>query len=443
LLTPLGIALGLLFLGSLMAGVEASLLVLPEARLRALRDELGERGRVLERYLQDPNRTLSRLLAGRVLFPITAATLASTAALRVVGRWWASALVVLALSSLYGMMAEVAVTFARRRARQVAPVALFLFQPFEVLFAPIAAPMALAGRWASARLVGPREPEQPVVTEKEVEYVVEQAQTTGAVDPMSSQLLQNVFGLKDRTAREVMVPRTQMVALEVNTPMHEALQRVGDEGHSRVPVYKGQVDEIVGVLFTKDLYRMVTQRLSRRPGSAEPEPAEALPSELTLARIIKPAFFVSDQQSILSVLRDMQAQRTHLAMVVDEFGAVAGVVTLEDILEELVGEIQDEHDAEDLPFVELDADRWLVSATMAVEDLSERLGVKFPKADDYDSLGGFLGARAGKVPEVGTVVVWHGLRFMVREGDKRRATKVEIRREPRTSVPPLSAAAGS
>jgi CBS domain containing-hemolysin-like protein len=118
-------------------------------------------------------------------------------------------------------------------------------------------------------------------------------------------------------------------------------------------------------------------------------------------------------------------------------------VTIEDLLEEIVGEIQDEHDVEDVPFVELATDRWLVSATMPVEDLAERLGVKFPEDDDYDSLGGFLGARAGKVPEVGTVVVWHGLRFMVREGDKRRATKVEILREPRTSIPPLSAAAGS
>nr|MBK7069966.1 CBS domain-containing protein [Deltaproteobacteria bacterium] len=150
---------------------------------------------------------------------------------------------------------------------------------------------------------------------------------------------------------------------------------------------------------------------------------------------------VSDTQPVTSVLRELQLKRMHLAMVVDEFGAILGLVTLEDILEELVGDIRDEHDEQvDTDVVEIAPGRYLVSAAMAVSDLSERLSVRFPEDGDYTTLGGFLSARAGKVPSVGTVVLWDSLRFVVREGDKRRATKVEVVRDPQRANQKSSAA---
>jgi CBS domain containing-hemolysin-like protein len=145
----------------------------------------------------------------------------------------------------------------------------------------------------------------------------------------------------------------------------------------------------------------------------------------------RPPLYVTDAQPVLSVLREMQARRMHIAMVVDEFGALVGLVTLEDVLEELVGEIEDEHDDRnpEADFVEVAEGRYLASAAMPIENLERKLEVDFPDEGDYASLGGFLAARAGKVPEVGTVVVWEGLRFIVREGDKRKATRVEIVRD--------------
>lgn len=414
-----------LILGAVLACLESSLVALPEARLRALRDELGPRGELLARYLADPNRTLSRLLAGRVLAPIAATVLVVPWFVVRGDPWWVLALVVLALGFIYGLFVEVGVSIGRRRARTIAPRALSWMRPIALLLAPFAAPLAAVGQWVSARMSERASFEPPPVTEKEVEYVVEEAQSVGAVDPLSSQVLQNVFEIKNRTARGIMVPRTRIVALEVNTPLDAAVRRLSEEAHSRIPVFRGQVDNVVGLLIAKDLFRVATERLSMTPtdGAAE------LPTVDALMR--RPVLFVTDTQPVLSVLREMQLKRTHLAVVVDEFGAMVGIVTLEDVLEELVGEIEDEHDDRnpESEFTEIALGRYMASAAIPIAGLGERLDVEFPGDGDYESLGGFLAARAGKVPEVGAVVLWEGLRFIVREGDKSRVTKVEIVRD--------------
>jgi putative hemolysin len=414
-----------LIVGAVLACLESSLVTLPEARLRVLRDELGPEGLLLERYLADPGSTLSRLLAGRVLAPITATVLVVPWFVVRGDPWWVLALVVLALAFLYGLLVEVGVSIGRRRARAIAPRALSWMRPIALLLAPFAAPLAAVGHWVSARLRERASLEPPPVTEKEVEYVVEEAQSVGAVDPLSSQMLQNVFEIKNRSARDVMVPRTRIVALEVNTPLDAAVRRLSEEAHSRIPVYRGQIDNVVGLLIAKDLFRVATERLSMTPRDG----AELLTVDSLMRR---PVLFVTDTQPVLSVLRDMQLKRTHLAVVVDEFGAMVGVVTLEDVLEELVGEIEDEHDDRnpESEFSEIATGRYMVSAAIPIAGLGERLDVEFPGDGDYASLGGFLAARAGKVPEVGAVVLWEGLRFIVREGDKSRVTKVEIVRDP-------------
>jgi putative hemolysin len=429
-------ALVLLVLGALMAALEASLVSLPDARLRALRDELGPEGDLLERYLDAPERTLSRLLAGRVIAPIAATVLVVPWFVVRADPWWVLALVVLALTLLYGLLVEVAVTVGRRRARTIAPKALSYMRPIALLMSPLAAPLSVAGRWVSQRFHDRSSVEPLPVTEKEVEYVVEEAQEAGTVDPLSSRMLQNVFEIKNRTARDIMVPRTRIVALDVNTPLNTAVQMLSDEEHSRIPVYREQIDNVVGVLIAKDLFRIATSRLSVPPTGEEVE-APVKPPPTIEAVIRKPALFVTDSQPVLSVLRDMQLRRMHLAVVVDEFGGMIGIATLEDVLEELVGEIEDEHDdrTTESDFSEISPGRYMASAAIAISVLGEKLGVEIPDEGDYASLGGFLAARSGKVPEVGGVVLWEGLRFIVREGDKRRVTKIEIVRDAESNTP--------
>jgi putative hemolysin len=436
-----------LLLGSLAAGTEAAIVSLPEARMLALRDEMGPgRGAHLARYLADPTKVLSRLLAIRISGMIVAAVLATTALAVSRRPAWVVVAVAVSLVFVYGVLAEVFTTIGRARARVIAPAALAVSWPFEWLILPVAGPLAWLGHAINRRAALRHSSEPPPLTEREVEYVVEAAEESGALDPKRGQMMQNVLEFKDLTARDVMVPRTRMHAIEAMMPLDRALGVVIEEGHSRIPVFRGQIDNVIGVLHVKDLIGAVSTigkggRATIPPPSVRPasEPPPAGATVDAIAR--KPAFFVAESQSTLAVLRDMQARRTHMAIVVDEFGAVAGLVTMEDVLEELVGDIQDEHDADEATIVDQGTGRYLVSAGISVNDLGEHLGVDLPEAETYASLGGFLADRAGKVPGVGTVVVWNGLRFTVREGDARHATKVEIVREQPADSPATAHAA--
>lgn len=415
-------ALACILLGSFVAGVEGAVMSLPDARLRALRDELGsEAGAHISRFLDNPSKVLARLLAFRVTALIVASILASNALLRGRAPWWHVLILSLSVSLVYGAIAEVFTTVGRARGRGIVARGLRLTRPLEMFIKPIALPLVVLGQLVEGKARKRNSDEHaPTITEREVEYLVEQAENTGVLDSKRGQMLQNVLELKDVTAKDVMVPRTKMHALEVETPIDRALHIVTEEEHSRVPVYRGQIDNVVGVLHVKDLYRA----------------AQKKPNDTNLDALLrKPPFMVTPGQSALTVLRDMQVRRTHMAMVVDEFGSVVGLVTLEDILEELVGDIQDEHDIDDQPFVDYGDGRYMASAAITTNELGEYLGVEFPDDEAYASLGGFLAERAGKIPLIGTVVTWNAYTFTVREGDARKATKVEIVRGKRT-VPP-------
>jgi CBS domain containing-hemolysin-like protein len=392
---------------------------------------MGEQeGAPIRRYLAEPTQVLSKLLAFRVVALVLASVLTTRALLPGEASAWLPALLVVGLSLLYSLLAEVFVTLGRARGRALAITALTVARPFELFIAPMAALLVPLGRAIHSRALLRNQSDPTPLTEREVEYLVEEAENTGALDARRGQMMQNVLELKDLTARDVMVPRTRIHAVEASTPVERALAVVTEEGHSRVPVYKGQIDNILGVLHVKDLFRFATSAAAAGPG-ARP----------TLESVVRmPAFFVADSTSALTVLRDMQQRRMHMAIVVDEFGAVAGLVTLEDVLEQLVGDIQDEHDAEEALVVEQERGRYLVAAAIPLGKLGEQLGIELPEAEAYASLGGFLAERAGRVPTVGTVVHWNGVVFTVREGDARKVTKVEIVVPGRASAPPRAPA---
>jgi CBS domain containing-hemolysin-like protein len=224
-----------------------------------------------------------------------------------------------------------------------------------------------------------------------------------------------------------MLPRTQVTSLAVSTPLEEALRLVAESGHSRYPVYKGSVDNVVGLLYAKDLLKTAANG-NLAEGSLE-------------AALRTPVAFVPESQSASSVLQDMRAGRHHMAIVIDEFGGMSGIVTLEDLLEKIVGDIRDEHDTDEPPIADLGDGRLLVDASVPIGDLGRYLGADLPEDGDYRSLGGYIIAELGRVPEVGARVNALGLEFEVREADERRVAKVEIRRSsPPESLAPRSSA---
>jgi CBS domain containing-hemolysin-like protein len=391
-------ALACAAVGSVFATMDAALSSLSPGRLSALHEQsTGMSKAALDRYARSPNRQHSRWLVGRVVFMALASVLIAEAVAPFVPSWSVALLGALGAVATYGTLAEIGINLARRRADAFTLRFLPFIGLLELVVLPLAAPIALLGRWA-ARLVAAEPTPVARLTETELE-------------------------LKDLVVRDVMVPRTRVSAIEVSRPLPEVLKIVASEGHSRFPVYRDKVDNIVGLLYAKDLFRILKDvKLQQRP---------------LIDLVRAPVNFVPETQGVSSVLREMRSRRLHMAVVIDEFGGVSGIVTLEDILEVIVGEIRDEYDTEEAPIQDLGDGRLLVDAAVSVDDLSAYLGAKIPEDDDYESLGGLLVHRAGRVPAIGTQIEAFDFCFIVREADEKRIIKVEIVR-PRglSEVPP-------
>jgi putative hemolysin len=399
-------------LAALFAAVEEGLAVMGEVRLRAIGDGGGRHAAVARRVLGGLARVRARMLAGRVLSVATAVAF---------GAWWAvridgakAAVAVAGLVGLaYAVAAEVSTTIMRLRASRGTLFMLRWLRPLELLLAPVGLPLEWVGR-LTERLVPPvRERDSERITQLTVEHMIDQGEESGSIGEDHAELLRSVLEFKDTVAREIMVPRTHVVGFDLSTPMPEVIERVTESGHSRYPVYSGRIDQVEGILYAKDLFGVMRQ---------------ASLGEMPLADLVRrPVFFAPESQKIGTLLREMQARRVHLAVVVDEFGGTSGILTLEDIVEEIVGEIRDEHDEDELQLEELAPNRWLADAGISIYDLSDVLQATFPtEGGDYDSLGGMMVELAGKVPEVGESLRVTPFELIVREADERHVTKVEI-----------------
>ncbi|MFL5262782.1 MAG: hemolysin family protein, partial [Anaeromyxobacteraceae bacterium] len=305
-------------------------------------------------------------------------------------------------------------------ARSGEPVALGLARPARTLVrivAPIARAAAavvrpLAG--AAGRFALPTPP-----LEELERALSEYAASVGTPsDRSTSELIQAVFDFRDKVARDVMVPRTEVVAVDVDTPVKEILRLLAEEGHSRLPVYRESLDQIVGTLHARDLVPLLEH-----------------PELIVLRDLIRPPHFVPWSNPVDQLLRDMQKRHIHMAVVVDEYGGVMGICTLEDVLEEIVGEIGDEFEAEEGKGVEAHADgTFTVRADTAVADFNRVAGASLPEAGDYETIGGFLNALAGAIPVSGDRFFFRGWLFTISEATPRRVLRVRAARVKRATA---------
>ncbi len=399
--------------GGLCAALDGALRALGEARIRAAREDVGPRALAATRYMADPRRLHTRLLAGRVMCLACASGLSAY-----LGGQWAGILggvaVTTAITIVYGLLAESATRFASRRATGLALPLLAKLRVLELGFAPFAVPLVWVGGLVD-RAFPPRPEDDPErITEADVENLIEQGEEVGSITQDHAAMLRAVLDFHDMVAREIMVPRTQMVAIDITTPIDRVIELIIESGHSRYPVYRDRADRVMGVLYAKDLFRAVRER----------------GRDIRLGEIVrKDVFFVAETHKIGALLKEMQARRTHLAIVTDEFGGTAGIITLEDILEEIVGDIQDEHDREEPEVRSLGAGRYEADARVSLHHLEEVVGVSLRSDDaESDSLGGLLVEATGRVPAPGERIEIGGLSFTVLDSDARRVQRVEITR---------------
>ena len=259
-----------------------------------------------------------------------------------------------------------------------------------------------------------------LVSEEDIKALIETGEAQGVLAEGERDMIHSVFALGDKTVDEVMVPRTDIVAIDVRTPGEQILELVVTAGHSRIPVYEGSADEIIGVLYVKDLFR----RMARGE------------KDLAIRPYLRVAQFVPETKKVDELLREMQRDKVHIAIVVDEYGGTAGLVTIEDLVEEIVGEIRDEYDVEQelvLPVSEHEA---LMDARVPFEEVKETFGLDaLEPSENYDTLGGFITHALGRFPKAGESVDAAGVRFTVETVEGRRIRRVRVIRQVPAAEP--------
>jgi len=374
----------LVIVSALLTGAEAAYFSLGRARLRRLAEQQdSERGQ-LQPLLTRPHDLLVTILVGITLANIGASALAASIAATLFGPA-GLAVAIGAMTILLVVFGEVlpmslAVEHPKRYSawvsRPVAWLSTVLWPVRKVLGALTA---------MTLRLLGSERPRgEPEISEEELRTMVDVGAREGVVDRTEREMIHNVFELEDTVIREVMVPRPDMFCLDVATPSAEILPLLRENVHSRVPVFEETVDHIVGVLYTKDLLPHLA----------------GLPPDFDLRAHLHPPYFVPESKRADALLREFQAKKLHLAIVVDEYGGTAGLVTMEDLLEELVGEIRDEFDEEERLIQKVDATSYRVSGKLPIDELNAATGLHLPK-DAFDTVGGWVLDLFGRVPNRG------------------------------------------
>jgi CBS domain containing-hemolysin-like protein len=401
----------LIGLGGLFAGVDAAISTVSLARVHELVRDERPGAKSLLKVMADRPRYINLVVLLRIVCEITA-----TALLAVYfqqhfnmgwGLFWAAAIMVVVSFVVIGVGPR---TLGRQNAYSISLATALPLQVISWLLMPISRVLVLLG---NALTPGRGFRNGPFASEIELREVVDLAQQRGVVAADERRMIESVFELGDTPAREVMVPRTEMVWIEGDKSPSQAMALAVRSGYSRIPVIGENVDDILGVVYLKDLVRHIFYSSDRGRGSS-------------VAQVMRPAVFVPDSKPLDALLREMQRDRNHMALLVDEYGAIAGLVSIEDVLEEIVGEIADEYDqAETAPIEELGYKRFRVSARLPIEDVGELYGVEFDGDLDVDTVGGLLALELGRVPLPGAEVVSHGLRLQA-EGGRDHRGRVRI-----------------
>ena len=408
-----------LILAATAASAETSLTSISRVRLRQLVEQKVRRAIVIERLHRDPNAYLSTVLIVNTVAIIVASSAATLLALHLYHERVAEWLVSLVLSLVVLIACEITPkTLALQRAERVALRLAPLVAGATLVMRPVVYVLTAVTRLILRLLGGKAEVRGPFVTEEELKMLVTVGEEEGVIEEEEREMIHGIFEMGDMSVREVMVPRTDLVAIEVNEPVEKAVDLVTKHGHTRIPVYEGDLDHIVGVLYAKDLLRAVVRGEKK-----------------SLREIARKPYFTPESNKVQDVLRDLRKNRVHMAIVVDEYGGTAGAVTIEDILEEIVGPIHDEYDIgeeDEIQFI--NPNEVVLDGRVSVDDVNELLKLNIA-ADNYDTIGGYVLNQLGAAPKVGATLRLGTAELRVEAVQGTRIKKVRIRSATPFQIP--------
>jgi putative hemolysin len=384
-------------------------------RLKYLADTGDARAEFIKRLVANPDRLLGVILIGNTIANIAAASLVAYFAAtysppdRVQTATLLASIVLTVVILIFCELTPklIAATHAEAVSRKLAwpiQVCLWALAPVSALASFIANKLVrLAGLSVNAS------PFSHALSEDEIRSII--ASSPGAVMAKGrKEMLHNVFEIGDTQVRTIMIPRTEVTAIDIETPIPEILEQFRKTNYSRIPVYRNSFDDVIGILYVKDLL-----------------PGMQRPADINLAVLLRPVHYVPDTARLEPVLRQMQSMHVHLAIVVDEFGGVEGIVTLEDLLEQIVGEIRDEHDTETESIHEMAPGLFSLAGNLAVRDFNRAFEIKIPETREYTTVTGFLQTLTGRLLHPGEIVRYLGLEFFVDKMDGMKIVQVRVR----------------
>ncbi len=427
----------LILMNGYLAGTEIAVVTARKSTIKQLAESGKRSAKIFLKLKEEPDRFLATIQIGITGVGVLASAVGGAAAVKVIKPALQTVpveTISLAAEPISIVIVAVVITYFTVIFGELVPKSVALMHPENFglwtarsidIFAKINSIFVKVLTFSTSLVLSPfgRKPftERAYITEEEVKLLIKEGGRHGVFEPAEERILQSVFEFTDMSVKEVMVPDMRMVAIQIDRSPREILSIIEEEQFSRYPVFGRELNDIRGILNAKDFLTLFGKT-----------------GQVDVRKIIRAPFFIPETMKISLLLREMQRRRIHMALVVDEYGGVAGLVTMEDLVEEIIGEIRDEHDIES-PVVQLSDGTLLIDASISLKDLKEDYHVPLPESPDYDTLGGFLMAALQKIPQAGDMVEIEGKRLKIVEMVGQRISKVKLEKLPEPVEGPPSA----
>ena len=401
---------------ALLSSSEVAFISLSRIRLRNLIEKGDNRAKIAQKIRNEHDKLFSAVILSGNLFTVLATSIGTAVSISLLGKdvgVVVATVVMTVLTVIFGELAPK--TFAVSHAERIS---LVIARQMEV-FIRITSPIVMVFNRISNALIrftgGEGRPVPQLMTEEEMKAMIKIGEEEGAIEKEEKEMLHNVFAFGDKKVTEAMVPRTELVTIDENAVVADAVSLISEEGYSRYPVTRESVDNIIGLLYIKDIIRKMA--------------TEEVPSDTPIKKFIRDAYYIPESKMVSAILDDMQKNKFQIAIIVDEHGGTTGLMTLEDIMEEIVGGLQDEFEAiEAEKEVEIVDERtFVVSGNTGIDEINELVGVHL-ESEEYHTIGGFIFGLFGHLPKVGEQLRYQNLRFLIIEMDGKKIEKMKITR---------------
>lgn len=418
----------LIGVNAFFAASEIAILSVRQSKLKPLIEEGNKSAKIVDRYLEEPSKLLAIIQVGITFAGFFASALsAKTLAVHLANLFKKTNILIVSqfADSISFILITAIVAYITLVLGELVPKRMALQKSDKVALS-VARPIAFISKIAhpivklltnSTNLIvkllgGSIKYDSEQITEEEIRLMINVGEEKGIIQETETEMINSIFEFDDTVVKEVMTPRTDMVTVNVNAKIDEILDVIVEEHFSRIPVYEDTIDNIIGMLYVKDLFGII-----KKGGELE----------VSLKDMIRDAHYVSEYKKIDELFKDMQKSKNHIAIVIDEYGGTAGLITIEDLLEEIVGNIFDEYDDVILEYEQIDSDTYLVNGMLSLDEVNHIMDIELPEDElEFDTISGMVLSLSGKMPEVGDEVEFDGIKFRIEEVEDKRITKIKI-----------------